>query len=94
MPLLPKHPRTFTSRVYRNPILFAADHPDYAGVARELVRLRPDCRSLRFDTAWISERVPQDGNGIDTIEIALESPGGMVHVTVWNTAAGLVADTL
>lgn len=92
MPLRHTRPDAYTIGVYyRQPVRFAADYPDHAGVARELLRLRPDVRELRFNCAWVFARrdVP-----LDSVDVQLESATRTVHVRIWPVSCGLIADVV
>src|SRR5262245_39343896 len=83
---------TYCGRLYLHRAQFVADFPEHAATARELICLRPDCRSLRFRDAHVSKFAWRDG--VASVTVTLESVERKVWILVWETAAGLLAETV
>lgn len=75
------HACAYTLAAITNPKRFAALYPTYAGLARELVRTRPDCRELRFSCGHVSA-LPHTGGAVHQVSVSLESKALFVVVEV------------
>lgn len=83
-----QHAATWTRISSPHRLILTQDYPEYATVAREFVRSRPDVGALKFKQFWVSNLA---GGQIAHVTIKLESHNWRLHVEVRNEGARLVA---